>query len=143
MAVDDVVKLLLDCLICPWFETWDRVCCVRFFPGTHRQQIFTPPPSVADGLHPPAPRLRGTSAELSPPFCVKARRSLADVLDVRTGEKLCVTPRVGGGGGGSVSQRRDDQTEDTKQTTALRSSKHRLTRRTQRAAKPPSVFRSC
>lgn len=36
----------------------------------------------------------------------------------------------------------NNQTEDTKQTTALRSSKHRLTQETRQTVKPPSVFRS-
>lgn len=81
-------------------------------------------------------------------------------------EKLCVTLSGGRGGGGGVSGGRekgeaasddcrdaskcqcpkivasDDQTEDTKQTTALRSSKHRLTHKTGQTVKPPSVFRS-
>lgn len=79
-------------------------------------------------------------------------------------EKLCVTQggrrsRREGAGGGKGEATSDgwrvaskcqcpkivasnEQTEDTKQTTALRSSKHRLTHKTRQTVKPPSVSQS-
>lgn len=136
-----------------------------FFSGTCTQSIFTLLSSVAVWLHPP---LCGKSKELSPALCVKAWSTSA--RDVQTSSMWREWERKrnsvwhwggerrwrGGGEGEAASDgcraaskcqcpkivASNNQTEDTKQTTALRSSKHRLTQETRQTVKPPSVFRS-
>lgn len=95
-----------------------------------------------------------------------SRRPRCEEKRIGEEEKLCVTLRgeeeggmEGGMEGGKGEAASDDcrvaskcqcpkivpsydQTEDTKQTTALRSSKHRLTHKTRQTVKLPSVFRS-